>query len=614
MKKCFFLLILSTLLTIIILPVSSKEPSNYFDLKFIDGYYILYEDNCEIAREESLLPLISKINGARVYFDNVRIFENLNLSDICAEFSGNLFCDNEAKITVDKGASLVFFKLNIKLLTEDSAVILSGGNLIVNSSVIEASGDTAIYSRGAESALCILNDSNVRAVSYDIVSDSGVSFIGEFGEQYDNDQIFNLKYIGEKNTFSDIIKIGENMFPPINLYNASDENIPIHQLIYVNEFSKTVYDYRLEGERAALPEGDRIFGYDFSGWSIENEIVTDIPSVSSSVTLFAQYKMSPPLVCINDIEFTYDGKYRILKPGRIMHPFVNDYKIYYKWYCGEKVVSENEELVLRDVDDTGEYKLEMIFVNDNGDANTFFEYISVDIKPRKLYLSYKDDKFQIVSGDIVNGDKVDIREMVTEGKIEAVTENPNYCLEFSSEITENKDTQLNVIAWSVVILSVISAIAYLVFCSAEKDSHIKAIGHTAISFSEDPFVKSREESGELREVFFGVDAIKADELLSDHLAKNMIDKGGCIYTGGDVKCSVMLGAVNERFFSGERVDINEMKKRGLIPDNAKYIKITSEGIIDKPLQIFANDFDITAVKMITLSGGEAIKVKSKRKL
>jgi ribosomal protein L18E len=36
-------------------------------------------------------------------------------------------------------------------------------------------------------------------------------------------------------------------------------------------------------------------------------------------------------------------------------------------------------------------------------------------------------------------------------------------------------------------------------------------------------------------------------------------------------------------------------------------------MIDKPLTVYANDFSLTAVKMIALSGGESVKVVTVKK-
>ena len=81
-------------------------------------------------------------------------------------------------------------------------------------------------------------------------------------------------------------------------------------------------------------------------------------------------------------------------------------------------------------------------------------------------------------------------------------------------------------------------------------------------------------------------------------------------TEGNGSFGVSIGEINRIYSSGETVDINSLKKNGIVPGDKSFVRITSDGLIDKPLRILANDFDITAVKMIVLAGGEAVKVKS----
>ncbi len=116
---------------------------------------------------------------------------------------------------------------------------------------------------------------------------------------------------------------------------------------------------------------------------------------------------------------------------------------------------------------------------------------------------------------------------------------------------------------------------------------------------------------------FGVDVERADELITDSLAKNLVRKdGGVIYTDGSSKGIINVDTLSEHFSSGEKIDINSLKNKSLIPYDTAYIKVLARGIIDKPLTVYANDFSLSAVKMIALTGGEAIKtvtLKSKDK-
>lgn len=111
-----------------------------------------------------------------------------------------------------------------------------------------------------------------------------------------------------------------------------------------------------------------------------------------------------------------------------------------------------------------------------------------------------------------------------------------------------------------------------------------------------------------------VDMERADELISDSLAKELVKKSReSVITGGYQKGIINVDTLSESFCDGERVDINILKSRGLLADNTAYLKVLARGSIDKPLSVYANDFSLSAVKMIALTGGEAVKVVTVKK-
>ena len=57
--------------------------------------------------------------------------------------------------------------------------------------------------------------------------------------------------------------------------------------------------------------------------------------------------------------------------------------------------------------------------------------------------------------------------------------------------------------------------------------------------------------------------------------------------------------------------LETLKERGLIPKSTQAIKILARGTLDKPLCVLAHDFSVAAVKMILLTGGEAILIERK---
>jgi ribosomal protein L15 len=105
-----------------------------------------------------------------------------------------------------------------------------------------------------------------------------------------------------------------------------------------------------------------------------------------------------------------------------------------------------------------------------------------------------------------------------------------------------------------------------------------------------------------------VDAKRADELITDSLAKNLVRKRSeGVYTDGSSKSIINVDTLSENFSSGDKIDVNVLKSKSLVPYDTAYIKVLARGMIDKPLTVYANGFSLSAVKMIALTGGEAIK-------
>lgn len=106
-----------------------------------------------------------------------------------------------------------------------------------------------------------------------------------------------------------------------------------------------------------------------------------------------------------------------------------------------------------------------------------------------------------------------------------------------------------------------------------------------------------------------VDAERADRLITDSLAKNLIKKDAeIIFTSGSGKGIINVDTLSDNFAPGERVDVNCLKQRGLVSQDVSHLKVLARGSVDKALSVYANDFSLAAVKMIALTGGEAIKI------
>ncbi|MBR2611718.1 MAG: uL15 family ribosomal protein [Clostridia bacterium] len=112
--------------------------------------------------------------------------------------------------------------------------------------------------------------------------------------------------------------------------------------------------------------------------------------------------------------------------------------------------------------------------------------------------------------------------------------------------------------------------------------------------------------------FFGITEEEADRLLSDRSAEALLEyRNAPIVTYGKRRAIINIDTLSEHFSSGERVDIEILKARSLIPYDTLHIKVLARGSINKPLYVFANDFSLCAIKMLLLSGGKAVKQKTK---
>ena len=106
-----------------------------------------------------------------------------------------------------------------------------------------------------------------------------------------------------------------------------------------------------------------------------------------------------------------------------------------------------------------------------------------------------------------------------------------------------------------------------------------------------------------------IDVMHADALITDSLAKDLVQRGrDVVYTGGSARGIVNVDTLSKNFDQGDRIDVNILKKKSLIPYDTAYLKVLARGSIDKALTVYANEFSLSAVKMIVLAGGEAIRV------
>lgn len=74
------------------------------------------------------------------------------------------------------------------------------------------------------------------------------------------------------------------------------------------------------------------------------------------------------------------------------------------------------------------------------------------------------------------------------------------------------------------------------------------------------------------------------------------------------KTEIDLDVIADNFKAGELVNLQALKKKGLVDESTEYIKILTKGNLTKPLTVEANEFSNAAKDILELSGGEAKEI------
>lgn len=111
-----------------------------------------------------------------------------------------------------------------------------------------------------------------------------------------------------------------------------------------------------------------------------------------------------------------------------------------------------------------------------------------------------------------------------------------------------------------------------------------------------------------------VSATEVRNLISDEVAVSFIEEKE---EAEEVVLSKPKGIINidtlsENYEANETVTIESLKEKKLIGNSVNHVKVLARGILNKPLIVKMPEFSVDAVKMILLTGGKAIKLKTQR--
>ena len=104
-----------------------------------------------------------------------------------------------------------------------------------------------------------------------------------------------------------------------------------------------------------------------------------------------------------------------------------------------------------------------------------------------------------------------------------------------------------------------------------------------------------------------VSVSEADALFGDDVAKAAIRHVAGEHSGSK-KTFINLDTICENFEDGAVVNLAALKEKKLVRADVGRIKILARGIMTKQMTIEADDFSVQAIKMIILTGGEAVEI------
>ncbi len=139
---------------------------------------------------------------------------------------------------------------------------------------------------------------------------------------------------------------------------------------------------------------------------------------------------------------------------------------------------------------------------------------------------------------------------------------------------------------------------------ARKRYNDRSIQELIFTLKHNKLLTNKQNKGLLCEVMHVHDC----DVLSDELAEKCIESKNVEIIDESYIETLKLDDIDAKFQDGNRVTLEKLKKVGLVSEECTGYTVTAGQRLTKPLIIVANDFTLPAVKMITLTGGRAIKI------
>ena len=294
----------------------------------------------------------------------------------------------------------------------------------------------------------------------------------------------------------------------------------------------------------------------------------------------------------DDISHIYDGEVRVLDVPSC------------EYYIGGSLSASS----------VGRYLLS-VNLYDTKNYKTDREGVTLTVIPRGITLEVTDKygSYKCVGGSIIQGDELGITVDEKEGFVYVSIQNSNYVAKIIPFDTSKTSDNIWILLLIILIALILSFSLYVLY--VRRDAVLVGV-RTLIGSLKGGQRQSAYKAQCLPTptALLSTDAKYADTAISNYLAKSLVRKGReKIYTEGRGRETVYLADISGAFSSSDRIDINALKEKGLIPKDTSYIRIEGGGVLDKALHIIADSFSPVAVKMIALTGGTSTRSRTRVK-